>query len=140
MSSWVFSIIAGVLTDFSFEWLFLVGLAEPFSEISKAKYLAATSYTVNLGYPKNWIISVCEYPTRRPTIIVALRLYSALDLILDILKLCTFTTNMWLVRTSTTSTTTYRRSQIRWKIQRPQNRFFSHFWSRDFGIELCVKW
>jgi len=53
INSWVFSIIAGVLTDFSFEWLFFVGLAEPFLNVSEAKYLAATSYTVDLGYPNN---------------------------------------------------------------------------------------
>ena len=38
-------IIAGVFTDFSFEWVFLVGLAEPFSVTSEVKYFAATSYT-----------------------------------------------------------------------------------------------
>jgi len=34
MSSWALSIIAGVLIDFSLEWLFLVGLAELFSELN----------------------------------------------------------------------------------------------------------
>jgi len=72
MSSWVLSIIAGVLTDFSFEWLFLVELAKSFLDISETKYLTATSYIVDLGYPKNRIISVCKRPTRRPLIIAAL--------------------------------------------------------------------
>jgi len=52
---------------------------------------------------------------QRPSIIAALRLYSTLDFICwNILKLYTLTTNMWLVRTSTT---TYRRSQMRQEIQ-----------------------
>jgi len=74
MNSWALSIIAGI--DFSFKWLFLVDLEEPFLDVSEAKYLAATSYTVDLGL--NWfssqesqvpipvlIILVCERPAAK---------------------------------------------------------------------------
>jgi len=89
MSSWALSVITGVLTDFSFEWLFLIRLAERRSP----KYLAA-SYKINLGYSKNRIISIFERPAQRLSIIATLRLYSAIDLICsDILKLCTLTYN-----------------------------------------------
>jgi len=38
-----------------------------------AKYLAATSYTIDFGYLKNRIISVCKRPVRKFSIIVTLR-------------------------------------------------------------------
>jgi len=69
MSFWAVSIIAGILTDFSFEWLFLVGLAEPFSDVSEAKYLDA--YTIDLEYSKNRIILIRKHSARKLSIIAA---------------------------------------------------------------------
>jgi len=50
-------------------------LAEPYSDISEVKYLAATLYTIDLGYSKNQIISICECPVQRPSIILRTRSY-----------------------------------------------------------------
>jgi len=69
ISAWVLSTTARVLA----------GVAESSLDFSDSLYFAMTSYTVDLGYPKNRMISVAERPARTLSIIAALRLCFALD-------------------------------------------------------------
>jgi len=48
----------------------------PSLDCSKTVYFATNIINVDLGYPKNRIIFVAERPTRRSSMIAALRLYS----------------------------------------------------------------
>jgi len=99
MCSWALWTTAGVLAVFSLEWLCLAGLAEPSSDFSASAYFCAMLQTVNLGYPKNRIISIDKAFRLSPLFDRILHLHGLTNS--DIFRLYMFYTYIWLIRAST---------------------------------------
>lgn len=58
IKSWALWTSFGIRVVFSLTCIFLAGVEEPSSDSSEAAYVWATSYTVDLGHPKKFIISL----------------------------------------------------------------------------------